>query len=121
VAGLLAIDEAGYDRIPRVSISHFEFARHLGMRWVDSTLGLIEKLGRTRFERNCDSVLSIVWAHPNGMRFRDLYRKLRQLKPRDVGDLLSALQLQGEITVAKDSSKKGPEFDLIFPAPGGLA
>ena len=118
MAGLLAIDEAAYERIPIVRVTHFESARHLGMRWIDSALALIEALDRNGFERNCRLVISTVRANPNGIRFRDLYRKHRKLKPRDVHEVLSALEIQGEITIVKAESGKGPAFDLIAPAAG---
>jgi hypothetical protein len=121
VAGLLAIDAAGYERNPIISSHHFESARRMGIRWLESTLAVINALGRTTFERNCCVVLSTVRTHPEGIRMRDLSRKHRKFRVRDVRDLLSALELQGEIRIVecRSESGKGPAFDLVVPAAEG--
>jgi hypothetical protein len=118
VAALLAIDESGYERIPRISRVHFESARRMSTRWIDSTLALIDALGRNVFQRDCESVLSTILASRNGIRFRDLYRKHRKLKKRELNDVLDALRAQDEITIAEHKSAKGPAFKLLIAPPG---
>src|SRR5207247_7884017 len=91
VAGLLAIDEAVPGETPKLTANHFDQARRLGLRWISSTLMLIDALGRTTFQKSCEAVLSTIRANPDGMRVRDVYRKHRKLDNRQFSEVLTAL------------------------------
>src|SRR5262249_43275834 len=113
VAGLLAIDEVGFGEIPVVRAEHFEAARRLGDRWIASTLNLIDALGRTEFQQQCEALLVSVRSSTDGMRVRDLYRKHRKLTTREFNDVLAALQTQDEIELRDGDNKKGPAFRWV--------
>lgn len=123
VAALLAIDQAVEGEIPCVAHQHFEAARQMGARWIKSTLALIDALGRTQFRQECDAVLSVIRAHPKGIKLSDLYRRRRNLKKRDFEEVLGALEAQEEIIrhQPEASGKKGRPPAVLYPATKGAA
>jgi hypothetical protein len=119
VAALMAIDSAEFGEVPRVALEHFEPARLLGLRWVNSTVKLVDAIGRTGFQRDCDGVLTTIRTSRDGMRIRDVYRKHRRLKNRDFNEVLTALQNQDEITIAEGESASGPAARIVRATRGG--
>jgi hypothetical protein len=116
VAALLSIDSAEPGAVPRVTASHFEQARMLGARWLDSTMMLIDALGRTAFQQDCQAVLTTVRSSPGGVPLRDLYRKHQRLKKRDFDEILAALYIQEEIRREErkgETKKRGPKMQWI--------
>jgi hypothetical protein len=113
VAALLAIDQAVTGDIPQITAVHFEQARLMGSRWLTSGLSLIDELGRTGFQQQCEGILVTLRAHPNGMRARDLYRKHRKLNNREFNDVLTALQTQDEIEIRDGDNGKGPAYRFV--------
>jgi hypothetical protein len=107
-AALLAIDATPGSEVPKVTAIHFEQARRIGVRWINSTLKLIDALGRTSFQKNCQGVLASVRTNLGGMRVRDLYRKHAKLNMREFNEVLLALQTQDEIQVSDGPSARGP-------------
>lgn len=119
VAAILAIDGHTAAGVPRVMVEHFNQAAKMGARWLDSTLELIETLGRTSFRQDCDGVLSIIRANPNGIALSKLYRKRRNLKKRDLDDVLAALETQEEIDRHQPEAApgdKGRRPAVFYPA-----
>jgi hypothetical protein len=86
----------------------------MGTRWISSTLALIDELGRTGFQQQCEGVLVTVRSHAQGMRVRDLYRKHRKLTTREFNDVLTALQMQDEIQIHEENNNKGPAFRFVI-------
>jgi hypothetical protein len=119
VAALLAIDESEFGEVPTVRPAYLFQASLMGARWIKSTLQLIDALGRTGFQQDCEAVLGTIRTRPNGIRVRDLYRRHRKLKKRDFEEILSALRSQDEIRTeeSKDASK-GPAFVVVIPTGG---
>jgi hypothetical protein len=115
VAALLAIDEATEGKVPEVNARHFEYARLMGSRWIDSAVMLIDALGRTEFQQDCVAVLSSIKATQHGIRLSDLYRKHRRLKKKDFDQILEALKDQDEIAIPEpDDKTKGRPALMIF-------
>lgn len=117
-AGLLAIDEARLRQVAVIRGHHFEAARQIGGRWLKSTLKLIDALGRSEFQKNCESVLATIRQNPGGLKVREVYRKHRRLNTREFADVLSALQTQDEINVTETDSKKGPASKFVIATRG---
>ena len=80
-----------------ITCDHFAAARTMGDRWVVSTLQVIETLGATSFQRDCDALINTVNLYPNGIKLSDLYNRHRQLKKRDFDEILGALTVQDRI------------------------
>ena len=120
LAALLAIDESEFGEVPRVSTGHLHQASQMGQRWIKSTLALIDALGRTDFRQECEAVLSIIRAHPQGIKLSDLYRKRRNLKKRDFEGVLTALEAQEEIyrRQPEATGDRGRPPAIFYPARG---
>jgi hypothetical protein len=103
--------------VPCVTAIHFAQAELMAKRWLTSTLKLIDALGQTLFQKNCDAVLRTIRGRPDGQRRRDISRKHRGLRPRELDEILSALQGREEIAVAEEKKKKGPAYQVIRPVP----
>jgi putative DNA primase/helicase len=105
-AGLLALDDS-CQGAATISPGHFESAVALSHRWQATTLALVDDIGRTRFQADCDSVLATIRTHRK-LSIRDLYRVHRRLRNRDFDEILAALEAQGAITREEDKTgKKG--------------
>jgi phage/plasmid primase-like uncharacterized protein len=113
VAGLLAIDATVEGEVPIVTVADFECAQKLGDRWINSTIALIEALGRNTFQQNCEAVLATIHTYPSGTRLRDVYRKHRKLTTREFNDVLTALQMQDEIIQTEKEAKSGPPYQFV--------
>jgi hypothetical protein len=46
----------------------------MGDRWQATTLDVINALGRTKFQADCDAIMAIVDARPQGIKLSELYR-----------------------------------------------
>jgi hypothetical protein len=115
VSALIAIDEASENEIPIISIRHFECARLIGLQWLKSSIALLNALGSTEFQHDCDAVLETIRISPNGIKLSDLYRKHRRLKKRDFDQILEALKDQEEIVIPEpDDKTKGRPAMMIF-------
>jgi len=87
----------------------------MGRRWINSTIALIEALGRTEFQQDCAAVLASIKACPHGIRLSDLYRRHRRLRKRDFDQILEALKDQDEIVIPEpDDKTKGRPALMIF-------
>lgn len=113
VAALIAIDEAD---VPRVELEHYRAAVAMGERWKASTQRLIEQLGATEFQNNCDRIMETVRHHPGGIGQGDLYRRHRRLRKRDFEEVIDALIIQGMIEEAAGESTGGRPPTIIYPA-----
>jgi hypothetical protein len=114
-AALLAIDDCKLalngSYIARLKLDHFKTAQKIGeARWISATLGVIDDLGATTFQRDCDAVAATVAANPTGITLGDLYRAHRRLKKRDFDEITAALLVQERIRRAEmPGTKKGPQ------------
>jgi putative DNA primase/helicase len=105
VAGLLAFDEDA--DVPRIEVRHFEAAAAMGERWVGHASGVLDQLGATTFQRDCDAVLASV-PRTKTITMAAIYRTHRRLKKKDFDEILQALTLQERITLTSGpSGKKG--------------
>lgn len=118
VAALIAIDEAD---VPRVEMAHYQAASSMSERWKASTQRLIEQLGATEFQHNCDRILETVRHHPGGIGQGDLYRRHRRLRKRDYEEAIGALIIQGLIEEAAGESSGGRPPTIIYPAGAVMA
>jgi hypothetical protein len=96
VAALLAIDR-GTEMGVTIEAGDFEVAAKLGERWQATTLDVINALGRTKFQADCDAVMSTVDARPLGIQLSALYRAHRGLRKREFDEVLDALEVQRRI------------------------
>lgn len=109
-AALLAIDRSRVAGRAKVAIEaeDFEAADAMGQRWVHSTLAVIEDLGATAFQRDCDAVTATVRRREGGISQSELYRRHRQLRKREFDEILQALETQDVIRrVAPDRDALG--------------
>jgi hypothetical protein len=117
VAALLAIDRTpSDDESVTIEADDFHVAAQMGERWKRTTVEVLEALGRSRFQADCETVLATVRAHPNGLQISTLYRAHRNLKERDLIDVLSALTTQELIRqVATEDGRRGRPPVVIYP------
>ncbi|HEX5474968.1 MAG TPA: DUF3987 domain-containing protein [Vicinamibacterales bacterium] len=103
VAALLALDRDKELR-PRIETPDFDAAAAMGARWLASTLRLIEALGTSSFQKDCDALLDTIKQYPDGVLRSALYSRHRRHKVREFDEILTALEEQGWIRRAQ---KKG--------------
>jgi hypothetical protein len=112
-AALLAIDRsrvAGRSSVD-IEVEDFTAARKMGQRWLASTLAVIEDLGATGFQRDCDAVTATVRHAADGISQSALYRRHRQLRKRDFDEILQALETQDvirRVTPERDALGRPP-------------
>lgn len=107
IAGLLALEEGSMAKA-EVEPRHFAIARQMADRWRVSTLRVIDALGRSEFGRNCEAILSSLQKSPSGqLKVSKLYRQLRNLRKRDFGEALDALEMQDKIRRANGEATGG--------------
>jgi hypothetical protein len=122
VAALLAIDR-GTEMGVTIEAGDFEVAAKLGERWQATTLDVISALGRTKFQADCDAVMSTVDARPLGIQLSALYRAHRGLRKREFDEVLDALEVQRRIKRVPAPSGGHRPPTVIYPwasAPKGL-
>ena len=96
LAALLAIEEAT-GTVLSLREEHFIVAAQITDQWGENALRLIEALGRTTFQRDCERVLASIRQHPAGIPMSQLYRVHQRLRQREFAEILEALTLQGHI------------------------
>lgn len=117
VAALLAIDRAR-DGSAAVEPQDFEAAAGLAESWKATTLGIVEDIGRTRFQARADKVLASIRAHPQGVMVATLYRAHRDLDKREFENILDALKLQQLAHPVEGTTGKPGRPPLVyFPGP----
>lgn len=115
VAALLAIDRTS-DTVVVITPADFEVATRMGERWKATTLEIVNALGRTRFQADCEAVLATVDAHPKGIALSTLYRAHRRLRKRDFDEILGALGMQQRLKrVGAKIDGPGRHPVIIFP------
>src|SRR5439155_20952700 len=57
---------------PRVTMDDFAAARKIGGRWLADMVKVVEALGATSFQRDCDAVIGTVKQQPTGIKLSDL-------------------------------------------------
>jgi hypothetical protein len=113
VAALIAIDEG---EAPRIELAHYRAALKMGERWRSHTRRIIDELGATEFQRNCDLIMETVIRHPKGMMRSDLYRRNRRLRKRDFDEAMQALEEQDRIeTWTPDADGAGRPAVMVRP------
>ena len=113
VAGLFALEDVG-KAAPRITTEDWQTARTIGHRWMGSTLRVIEALGSTTFQRDCDAVDQTIRQHPDGAKLSDIYRAHRRLKKRDFDEILAALEAQGRIERIQSENRSGGRPPVIL-------
>jgi hypothetical protein len=115
IAALLAIDRTPVDE-PSVTIEadDFHVAAQMGECWKATTIAVLETLGRTKFQAECEAVLGTIKAHPMGIMISPLFRAHRGLKDRDLTEVLRALIKQQLVWADGDEDEKGRTF---YPGP----
>jgi len=96
VAALLAIDHSTKAEV-MITDRDLAVASKMGDRWQATTLDVINALGRTKFQADCDAVMATVDAQSQGIKLSDLYRAHRAIRKRDFEEILAALELQHRI------------------------
>src|SRR5262249_2315080 len=114
VAALIAIDQAVDGEIPCVQSFHVAHARHLALQWLDSTLALVDELGRSKFQKDCDSVLATIRQNAQSLKISDLYRLHRRLREDDFDRILSALAKQERIGFRTPQATAGRPAKIVF-------
>jgi hypothetical protein len=84
-------------------------------RWRATTLNVLDLLGRTKFQAQCEAVLATVNGHPKGVAISNLYRAHRGLTQRDFEAVLGALETQKLITTVKAKTDRGRPPAVFFP------
>ncbi|MDE3039653.1 MAG: primase alpha helix C-terminal domain-containing protein [Nitrospirota bacterium] len=114
LAALLALDEAT-GTVLTIHDAHFRVATQITDRWLVHALRLIEALGRTTFQKNCEAILTSVQARPSGLPLSTLYRMHRQLKEKDFNEILGALETQEQIVIDKPETGRGRPALIVRP------
>lgn len=115
LAGLLAIEETR-GSVMTLTEAHFAVGQQIADRWAISGLKLIEAVGRTSFQRDCERVLATIRQHPRGIPIGELYRRHKRMKHRDFHEAVTALEEQGELrreSVAPQ--KQGRPTSRVYP------
>lgn len=102
LSALIAIDET--DDAPCITPADFQVARIIGERWKASTMSIIEELGATEFQRNCEAVLASINKNPDGIGVALLYRAHRRLRKRDFDEIMEALKQQEQIEQVQEGA-----------------
>jgi len=115
LAALLAIEE-NTGTVLAIREAHFVIATQITNRWAANALQLIEALGRTTFQRECDAVLRTIKSRPAGIQMAALYRLHRRLRQRDFDEILTALQTQERVMIEKaEPTKRGRPPMMVWP------
>ena len=117
VAALIAIDESDAGQIPMVTAYHWGVALEMVERWKENTLEVIHALGATAFTMKTDNVFAEIKRHQQGIPVRDLMRDNRDLKRRDMDEILETLEVREQIEVVDVPSKggRGRKPQVAFP------
>lgn len=114
LAALLAI-EGDTGTVLSIRDEHFLVAAQITDRWTVNALRLIQALGRTTFQRDCEAVLASVQGRPAGLPVSTLYRLHRHLRERDFKEILSALEIQEQIVIEKSETGRGRPPMMVRP------
>jgi hypothetical protein len=116
VAGLLALERAEAGAV-EMSAVDLEAALALSGPWQAATLKVVEDVGRTQHQMNCDNVLATVNAR-NGITHRELFRAHRRLKGPDFKQVVDDLLGQGLIvrTTDRKSTHGGHDVHRYYPS-----
>jgi hypothetical protein len=107
LSALLALEEET-GTIVSIREAHFLLAVQITDKWAGNALRLIEALGRTTFQRDCEAVLRTIQQRPAGIPKGQLYRLHQRLRQRDFEEILGALETQERIAIEKtESSGRG--------------
>ena len=100
LSALLAIEE-DTGTVMCIREAHFLVAVQITDKWAGNALRLVEALGRSSFQRDCEQVLRTITQRPNGIPKGQLYRLHQRLRMRDFEEILSALEAQDRIMIEK--------------------
>jgi phage/plasmid primase-like uncharacterized protein len=119
LSALLAIEDPT-GTVLSIHEAHFVIATQITDKWAGNALRLIEALGRTTFQRDCEQVLHTIQQRSAGIPKGQLYRLHQRLRMRDFEEILSALEAQERITIEKAETTGRGRPSLIVRAIKGV-
>ena len=114
LSALLAI-EAETGTVLSIREEHFLVAAQITDKWAGNALRLVEALGRTTFQKDCEAVLQSVQTCPSGLLLSALYRMHRRLRERDFREILDALATQERVLVEPGTVSRGRTPMIVRP------
>jgi hypothetical protein len=98
----LALALALSDRVERIELHHIlSVARH-AEAWTQNVFTVLESISASEFSRKAEDLLRWVIARGGKVSPQSLHQKLSALTPRDRGDILDSLKLQGRLVPQQD-------------------
>lgn len=98
----LALALAVSDRVERIELHHIlSVARH-AEAWTENVFTVLESISASEFSRKAEDVVRWVITVGGKVSMQSVHRHLAALPPRDRGDILDSLKMQGRLVPQQD-------------------